>query len=58
MRTTSRKHSLLGLVALTATSALLLSACTDASQQTGSEATGGSEETSSRPRPSTRRRWR
>lgn len=47
MRTTPRKLPLAGLVALTATSALVLSACTDASQQSGSEETGGSEETSS-----------
>ncbi|MFC8922065.1 ABC transporter substrate-binding protein [Cellulosimicrobium sp. NPDC057127] len=47
MRPTQRKLPLAGLVALTATSALVLSACTDASQQSGSEETGGSEETSS-----------
>ena len=50
MRTTSRKLPLTGLVALTATSALLLTACTDASQTGTDGSTAGSDgETTSAP---------
>jgi len=50
MRTTSRKLPLTGLVALAATSALLLTACTDASQTGTGDATGGTDgETSAAP---------
>ena len=49
MRTTPRKLPLTGLVALAATSALLLTACTDASQTGTDDSTAGSDETSSAP---------
>ena len=49
MRTTPRKLPLTGLVALAATSALLLTACTDASQTGTDDSTSGSDETSAAP---------
>lgn len=49
MRTTPRKLPLTGLVALAATSALLLTACTDASQTGTGDSTSGSDETSAAP---------
>ncbi len=50
MRTTSRKLPLTGLVALAATSTLLLAACTDASQTgTDGSASGSGDETSAAP---------
>ncbi|MBD5784951.1 ABC transporter substrate-binding protein [Cellulosimicrobium terreum] len=50
MRTTPRKLPLTGLVALAATSALLLTACTDASQTgTDGSSAGSDEETSAAP---------
>lgn len=49
MRTTLRKPSLTGLVALAATSALLLTACTDASQTGTDGGASGSDETSAAP---------
>jgi polar amino acid transport system substrate-binding protein len=49
VRTTPRKLPLTGLVALAATSALLLTACTDASQTGTDDSTSGSDETSAAP---------